>query len=298
MIHLVACELHGREHLLVGEKPVSAGAVGVVAAVLQKHAECFCFIFADQDRVVVAAALIDKSADAAEHTAELLGPFPCRGEGADRTAAAAGDAAVVALVGETDRAPVAGFLFFHLGQQFFENETHIIVAETVILIAAIVAVERRGGIVGRHAAMHDEDSDEHRDFLFRDEIVKHHRRLPLDAVLVHMHAGRLVGRVLRGHIDPVVAHRAGEDLAVRELEFQHFALGHAGLRFGVRAGLVVVGGVEMAGGKNRGGGEQEGAHGEFGAERTRAAVRLSKERRVGGTAPSQAGFSWVECLFG
>ena len=73
-------------------------------------------------------------------------------------AAGAADAAVVAVVREPDRPAVGGRLLLDLGQQFVEQEAGVVVAEAVVLVAAVEAIER---LVGRrlHAAGHDEHAD-------------------------------------------------------------------------------------------------------------------------------------------
>ena len=71
--------------------------------------------------------------------------------------------------------------------------------------------------------MHDEDADRDRHLLLRDQLVEDRRGVVLDAVLVDVHAGRLGGVVLLRHVDPVVADRAGEDLALVEGVLGDFA---------------------------------------------------------------------------
>ena len=71
--------------------------------------------------------------------------------------------------------------------------------------------------------------------LLVDQIVEDDRRAELAllvdvgvAVLKHHHAGRRLSAVLRRHIDPIIAVRAGEDFAVPGV-LGDFALRHVGL---------------------------------------------------------------------
>ena len=91
MVDFVAGKDQRAFHFLVGHPPVAAIDVLVVAAILQEDAERLGLILADQRRVDVAAAQADVGADGAEDAAKSIGPFPRRGEGADRPAAAAAD---------------------------------------------------------------------------------------------------------------------------------------------------------------------------------------------------------------
>ena len=54
----------------------------------------------------------------------------------------AADRAVVAVVREPDRPAVGGRLLLDLGQQFVEEEPGVGVAEAVVLVAPVEAVER------------------------------------------------------------------------------------------------------------------------------------------------------------
>ena len=130
--------------------------------------------------------------------------------------------------------PSLGRLLLDLGQQFVEQEPGVVVAEAVVLVAAVEAVER---LVGRrlHAAVHDEHADRDRHLLLGDQLVEDGRGVELDAVLVDVHAGRLRRVVLLGHVDPVVADRAGEDLALVEVYLVTSPLGQVGILGGPAA---------------------------------------------------------------
>ena len=166
-------------------------------------------------RIDVAAAQADVGADRAEDAAERVGPLPGRGEGADGPAAGPGDAAVVAVVRQPDRPAVRGLLRLDLGQDLLEQEPDVVVAQAVVLVAAVEPVQRLGrrrlDPPGR-----DEHADDDGHLLLVDQLIEDLRRLVLDAVLVDVQAGRLLRVVLLGDVDPVVAHRAREDLALVE----------------------------------------------------------------------------------
>ncbi len=126
---------------------------------------------------------------------------------------------------EPDRPAVRRGLRLHLGEELVQQEPGVVVAEAVVLVAAVEAIERLVG--GRlHAPVHDEHADDDRHLPLVDELVEDGGRVELDAVLVDVHAGRLGRVVLLRHVDPVVAHRAGEDLApvegvLRDLPLRH-----------------------------------------------------------------------------
>ena len=130
--------------------------------------------------------------------------------------------------------PSARRLLLHFGQQLLEQEAGVVVAQAVVFVAAVEAVERLVG--GRlDPAVHDEDADGDRHFLLVDQLVEDRRRVVLNAVLIDVDAGRLGRVVLLRHVDPVVADGAGEDLALVEGVLGHFALGHVGRRIRVVA---------------------------------------------------------------
>src|SRR5207302_130834 len=73
-----------------------------------------------------------------------------------------------------------------------------------------------------------------------NQLVEDGRRVELDAVLVDVDAGRLRRVVLLGHVDPVIADRAGEDLAPVEGVAEDLTLRGRG-RPGFRTGGSQVG---------------------------------------------------------
>ena len=101
----------------------------------EEDADRLGLVLADQRRIDVAAAQADIGADRAEDAAEGVGPLPGRGERADRSAAGAADAAVVAVVRELDRPAVGGGFFFDFGQEFVEQEPDVVVAQAVVLVS-------------------------------------------------------------------------------------------------------------------------------------------------------------------
>ena len=258
VIHFVARELKGGEHFLISQEPVPADAIRIVAAVLKEHPQRFRLGLANERWVGVPSTLVNKGADAAEDAAEGFWLLPCCGEGADRAAATAADGPVIGLLGKSDGAAITGLSRLHIREKLLDQESRIVVTQTIVFHASIEAIQRRGVIIRLHASVHDEHADGDRHLLLRDEVVENHRGLELDAVLIHMKARRLLGGVLRRHVDPVVARGAGEDLAVLKGELQHFTLGHALLRQGVRAGDIVVGcvGDREREGKDCGGAEE------------------------------------------
>ena len=138
VLDLVASEGEGALHLLVGHPPVAAVDVQVLAAVLQEDADRLGLVFADQGRIVVAAAQADVGADGAEDATEGVGPLPGGGEGADGAATGAADAAVVAVLRQLDRPAVCRRLLLDLRQQLFQDEAGVIVAEAVAMSVACV----------------------------------------------------------------------------------------------------------------------------------------------------------------
>jgi hypothetical protein len=127
-----------------------------------------------------------------------------------------------------DRPSVRRRLLLHLGKKLFEEEPHVVIAEAVVFEAAIETVERLSG-KGLHPPMHHEDADDDRHLLLMDEIIEDGRGVVLEPVLVDVHARRLGRIVLLGHVDPVVAYRAGENLALMERILGDLSLRHRGV---------------------------------------------------------------------
>ena len=111
--------------------------------------------------------------------------------------------------------PSDGAQLLDLRQQLLEQEPDVTVAQAVVFEAAIEPIDRPG-LDRLHPAVHHEDADGDGHLLAGDQLVEDRRRVVLDAVLVHVQAGRLRRIVLPRDVDPVIAHRAGEDLAALE----------------------------------------------------------------------------------
>ena len=256
----------GALHGLVGHPPIAAVDIVIVGAVLEENAESFRLGLADEARIAVAAAETDVGADDAEDAGKFRGTFPRRGEGGDGPAAGAADGAVVAGFRETDRAAVGGGLGFDGREDFLEEETRVGVAEAVEFVAAVKAIEGGGGRGSFDDAGADEDADEDGNFSAGDQVIEDGGGAPLHAVLIDVDAGGLGGVVLTRDVDRDLTSGAGKNLGGREFEFDQFALGHAGLHFGIGAGRIVVSGAEGGGGeadgeKENGGGSERGAEG-------------------------------------
>ena len=246
VVDLVAGEDQGPLHLLVGHPPVAAVDVQVGAAVLEEDADRLRLVLADQRRIDVPAAQADVGADRAEDAAERVGPLPGRGERGDRPAAGPGDAAVVAVAREPDRPPVGGLLRLDLGQELLEQEPGVVVAQPVVLVAAIEPVHRLAVGALTRPGVTKTPMVTGISFLC-DQLVEDLGRLVLHAVLADEQAGRLGRVILLGHVDPVVAHRAGEDLALVERVLGDLALRRRAGRLGVvGAGGTAVEGEEQS----------------------------------------------------
>ena len=139
-LDVVLLELQGFGHLLVGQGPVAVLVVQVVVAVLQEDADRLGRIgLANHDGVGVAAGFQvlaglypGETADPGENLAELFGPLPGDGEGADAAAARSGGRAAGRIV------PQFGGLL-DLRQDLFEQEPCVLVGERIVLEAAIAA---------------------------------------------------------------------------------------------------------------------------------------------------------------
>ena len=240
---IVTHELQRRGHLLVRQRPVAVQVVEVFGAVLQENANRFLFRFPNQRRVDIAAANVGEAADVTEHFAKFIGPLPRYGPRADAAGTDPANRAAVRVLCQAIFLP-------HLRQDFFEQKTGVLVAERIVLEAAIaarfLARLRRGNLAGI-----DKEADGHGHFLLRDEIVEHNRRAELTvgvrviaAVLKDHHARRFGRLVLLRHVNPVITFRARKNLAA-PMVFGDFAARHVFLRKRVRAELVVVGGEQI-----------------------------------------------------
>src|SRR6185437_6941381 len=93
----------------------------------------------------------------------------------------------------------------------------------------------------------DENADGHRHFVLVNQVIEHHGHTPASllvhetgAILKHHQAGRRTLVVFRGHIDPVIAHRAGEHFA-RPAIFRDCAFGNSGLTLRIGTERVLLG---------------------------------------------------------
>jgi hypothetical protein len=120
--------------------------------------------------------------------------------------------------------------------------------------------------------VHYENPDSNRNLFLVDEVIENSRRVPLNSVLIDIQTGGLVRRILRGNIDPHIAHRAGKDFRVGETKLDNLAFRNTVLRLAVRAGLVARLGIGM----NR----DSGQSGEKGKQ----------EQSKGGAAQRRTGF--------
>ena len=137
-------------------------------------------------------------------------------------------------------------LLADLGQDLVDQEARVVVAERVVLEAAVVAAPLVLRVRLAEMSRVDEDADRHRHLLLVDQVVEHHRHAVLGvevhvlvAVLKHHHRGRRGGVVLRGDVDPVVPDRAGKHLAAIEERPLDAPFGHA--RLHLRIGTQRVG---------------------------------------------------------
>ncbi len=176
----------------------------------------------------------DVRTNATENSAESIRPFPRCGERTDCSAAGSPDGPVVAIPGENDRSAIAGLPGLYVGEQFIKQEAGIVVAQAIILEAAIEPIECL--IMGcLHSAMHHKDTNGDGHLFAVDELVEDSRRVVLHAILIHVNAGWCFAIVLSGDIDPIVPHGTGEDLAAGEGVPGHFALGDRFLGMKIRS---------------------------------------------------------------
>ena len=213
---------------------MAEGIIEIARGVLEEDAEGFALGLADEGRIDVAATKIDEAADAAEDTPEIVWPFPSGGEAAN--AAAAGSADAVEFGVFADRV-----LFLHFRNDFFDEETDVVVAEAIVFEAAVAAfpgvLARLGGIV----AGVDEDGDERWDFASGDEVIQHGGHAPgslaalvIMAVLEDHEASSAVVLVLGGNIDPPVAFGVWKNSTLEHGHLDDLAFRHAGFGAGIR----------------------------------------------------------------
>src|SRR5262245_65475 len=114
---VVALELQGRRHLLVGQRPVAELVVQVLPAALQEHADGLLRLRADQGRVDVAAADVRETADVRQHLAELVRHLPRGRERADAARTDAADGPALGVGAELHVRDLLG-----LGEEFVAEE--------------------------------------------------------------------------------------------------------------------------------------------------------------------------------
>src|SRR5262249_30412145 len=102
VVDFVAGEGQGALHLLVRHPPVAAVDVLIAAPILEKDPKRFRLDLANQCGIDIAAAQPHISADGTEDAAEGVRPFPGCRERADRAAAGAANAAIIAIVRKPD----------------------------------------------------------------------------------------------------------------------------------------------------------------------------------------------------
>ena len=139
VIHFVARVGQGTLHFLVRHPPIAAVDVQIAAAVLQEYADRLGFRLADQCGIFVAAAQTDIRSNCTEHPRKGVGPLPGHGERADGTAAGSADAAIISAGRK-----IQFLLLGDVRQKLIEEEPGVVVAQAVVLEAAVVAIEGLG----------------------------------------------------------------------------------------------------------------------------------------------------------
>src|SRR5258706_890735 len=133
---IVAGKLQRERHVLIRQRPTAVLVIEIAGAVLQKHTDWLHrFGFANQRRINVAAPDICKAANLAEHFSERFGPLPCNGKRTDAARTHSTDGAHFRVVGEF-------VLLADFRQNFLQQELGVLIAERVVLEAAVVALPR------------------------------------------------------------------------------------------------------------------------------------------------------------
>ena len=246
---IVAHVAQGGVHVFICDRPVAVIVVEIPAHIFEIDADGLALGLADQGRIGVAAAEIDETADGGVDLAKLIGPLPRGGEGRDAAAARAADRAHGGIFGN-------GKLFLDLGQNLFEEQANVAVAERIVFESAVArggagflrGVRRTRGIITRI----DHHGDRHGHFAASDQVFKYDGHAPVPrgrvatATVLEDHEGSgAVGFVAGRHVDPPVARGVREDLRVLPRgHLDEAAGGHAGLRGVIGRGLEAVGGEE------------------------------------------------------
>jgi hypothetical protein len=150
-------------------------------------------------------------------------------EGADAAAAVAGDGSVVRIGAQFE-----AVLGLNGRQELLDEEFGVGGCDAVVFVAAIEA--RQGVLIRRrNDAGPDEEADEWRDFLLRDEIVEDDGGLVDKPILEDPEGGGLRLIESGGEADLILTLRAREDAAFHRGVgvVDHRALRHFWLRFGV-----------------------------------------------------------------
>ncbi len=263
---VIAHVLESGGHEFVREGPASELVVDVAAGVGEVDPEGFLFGFADDGRVDISAADVGETADGGEHFPESVGPFPSDGEGADAAGACAADGVEVGVLGEG-----VGLLDF--GDDLFEEEAGVFVAEAVVFYASVRAAFWVGGGLtgfGFKSAGVDEYRDGHGHIAACDEVVEDDWHAPAAfgvfvpfAVLEDHESGGFPLFVLGWDVDGPVAGGICEDVGLPSGHIGHGAMGDVGAFDGIWVGLPGgrggwLLGAERQGCSGAGDGEEEG----------------------------------------
>ena len=221
----------------------------IVVAVLQKDADGLRLGLANQRRQAVGAFHGHVRANEAEHAMKLVRAVPGGHQRAHRAGADAGNGVVVGVLREV-------VLARHFGNQLFQQEAREARAQRIVLEYALEAVLVVVGERGEHSRI-DEDADQRRQLVLRDQVVEHHRNADVIAqrstAIQENHERRGPRRVvIRRNVERIVVRRAGVELSGRQHQFgDDRALRNAGVRLRIGAQAVIVGAVQSGGQKQR-----------------------------------------------
>ncbi len=231
----VTGEAQGRSHVGVCQRPVAEEIVQIVFAVLQINLQRLRrgFGFANQAGIRPTAADVCEAADVAQHLTELVRFLPSRGECANAAGRNAAHGPLLRIARHVQTLQ-------RDGKKLPREKPHVTISQRIIFKRTIAPILRTG-LRRRNRARIDEHGNCHRHRLLMNQVVEHGRH-PKRAVelgvaaAVHKHhqARRLVGRILRGHIDAVVALRAGKDFALGKHAGGNLPLRHARLHLSIR----------------------------------------------------------------
>jgi len=244
---IVVFELQGFIHLQVAEPPVAVFVIEIIFAVLEEDADGFPVGFADAGGVVVSAADVGEAADVTEHFAEPFGVFPGGSEGTDAATGNATDGPVCRIRGKVE-------LQFgnDVGNEFQLQKPRVLVAESIVLKAAIGSPPAVIGDGATAVAWVDKQADGDWEFTAMNQIVEDHRDSELTgfidirvSILKHHQAGWLSAIVLGRDVDRVFAGGVRKD-ATGPLVFCDLSDGHAILSRGIGAELKSCVGIRRS----------------------------------------------------